>query len=54
MMKPFHMRKTITSPNSISTDSITPDREHIDLSKSGDDDNSTESKSGDNGNQQRV
>ena len=38
--------KNITSPNSKSSDNIKPDREHMDLSESGDYDTSTESESG--------
>ena len=34
--------KDITSPNSISSDNITTDRKYMELSESGDDDNSTE------------
>ena len=39
--------KGITSPNSISSDNITPDKENMDFCESGDKDNSTDSESGD-------
>ena len=48
MMIPFHMRKISPHPKSISSDNITPDKEHMDLDESGDD--STESESGDDDN----
>ena len=43
MMKPISYKKDITSPKSISSDNITPDKEHMELDESGDDFTESES-----------